>query len=69
MGRLHKVRKNLCPTAKVTTEETIKEIEEDPSENYLLPRKMKNREHIVQVTTVKFKDLKEITSGNQTKIC
>ena len=69
MGHLYKVRKNLQPTGKVTTEVIMEEVAKDPSENYLLPRKMKNREHIVQVTTVKFKDLKEITSGNQTKIC
>ena len=66
MGYLHKVRKNLRQTVKVTAEEITEEIEEDPSEDYLPPRKIKNCEHIVQVTAVKFEDLKGITSINQT---
>ena len=41
MGHLHKVRKNLHPIAKVTVEEVMEEIEEDPSEDYLSPRKIK----------------------------
>ena len=66
MGHLHKVRKNLRPTDKVTTEEIMEEEAKDPSEDYLPPRKIKNREHIVQVTAVKFEDLKGILSSNQT---
>ena len=66
MGYLHKVRKNLRPTDKVTTEEIMEEVEDDPSEDYLPPRKIKNREHIVQVTAVKFEDLKGILSSDQT---
>ena len=66
MGDLHKVRKNLRPTDKVTTEEIMEEVVEDPSEDYLPPRKIKNCEHIVQLTAVKFKDLKEISLSDQT---
>ena len=54
MGHLHKVRKNLRPTDKVMTEEKMEDEEEDP--DYLPPRIIKNREHIVQVTVVKFED-------------
>ena len=42
MGHLHKVRKNLQPTDKVTTEEIIEEVAEGTSEDYLPPRKRKN---------------------------
>ena len=66
MGHLHKVRKNLRPTNKVTTEEIIEEVAEDSSKDYLPPRKIKNHEHIVQVTAVKFEDLKGISSSDQT---
>ena len=66
MGHLHKVRKNLRPTDKVTTEEIMEDVENDPSEDYLPPRKIENREHIVQVTAVKFEDLKGILSSDQT---
>ena len=66
MEHLHKVRKNLRPTDKVTTEEIMEEVAEDPSKDYLPPRKIKNREHIVQVTAVKFKDLKGTSSSDQT---
>ena len=66
MGHLRKVRKNLRPTNKVTTEETMEEVAEDPLENYLPPRKIKNREHIVQVTAVKFEDLKGMLLSDQT---
>ena len=61
MGHLHKVRKNLCPTAKVTAEEIMEDIKDNTSEDYLPPRKIENREHIVQVTVVKSEDLKGIT--------
>ena len=66
MGHLHKVRKNLQPTDKVTTEEIMEDEEEDP--DYLPPRIIKNHEHIVQVTAVKFKDLKGISSSDQTGV-
>ena len=66
MGHLHKVRKNLHPTTKVTAEQIMDDIEEDSSEDYLPPRKINNREHIVQVTAVKFKDLKGMTLSNRT---
>ena len=65
MGHLHKVRKNLQPEDKVTTEEIMESVEEDPSEDYLPSRKLKNREHIVKVTAVKFEDLKGISSSYQ----
>ena len=68
MGHLLKIRKNLCPTTKVTAEQIMEDIEEDPSEDYLPPRRVNNHEHIIQVTTVKFEDLKGITSSNQTGV-
>ena len=37
----------------------------DPSEEYLPLRTIKNRDHIVQITAVKFKDLKGMTSSDQ----
>ena len=43
----------------------MEDIVEDPSEEYLPQRKIKNREHILQVSAVKFEDLKEITSSDQ----
>ena len=64
MGHMHKVRKNLRSTQEMTTEETMEEKEED--EDYLPPKKIKNREHIVQVTAMKFEVLKGISSSNQT---
>ena len=66
MGYLHKVRKNLWPIEKVMLEEIMKIIVEDPSENYLPPRKIQNPKHIVQVTAVKFNDRKGILSSDQT---
>ena len=47
-------------------EEIMEEITEDPSEQYLPPRKIENHKHIVQVIAVKFKDLKGISSSDQT---
>ena len=38
----------------------------DPSEEYIPPRKMKNRDDIVQVTAVKFEDLKGMISTDYT---
>ena len=64
MGHIHKVRKNLRSTQEVMTEKIMEETEED--EDYLGPRKIKIREHIVQVTAMKFEDLKGISSSNQT---
>ena len=66
MGHLHKVRKNLCLTTKVTVKELMEETNDDLSEEYLPPRQINNREHIVQVTAVKFEDLKGMTSSDQT---
>ena len=66
MRHLRKVRKNLRPTDKVTKEEIMEDLENDPSEDYLPPRKKKNHEHIVQITEVKFEDLKGISSSDQT---
>ena len=43
----------------------MKDILEDQSEEYLPPRKIKNHGHIVQVTAVKFEDLKGITLSDQ----
>ena len=39
----------------------------DPSEDYLPPRTIKNTDHLVQITAVKFEDLKGMTSSDQTK--
>ena len=61
MGHLHKVRKNLRPTDKVTAGEIM---EEEPE--HLPPRKIKNLEHIVQVTAVKLEDLRGISFSDQT---
>ena len=40
--------------------------EKEEVEKYLPPRKIKNHEHIIQVTAMKFEDLKRISSSNQT---
>ena len=61
---MHKMRKILRSTQKITTEEIIEEETED--EGNLPPRKIKNREHIVQVIAMKFEDLKEILPSDQT---
>ena len=66
MGHLHQVRTSLRPTDKVTAEEIMEEIVENPSEDYLPPRKIENRKHFIQVTAVKFKDLKGISLSDQT---
>ena len=42
----------------------MEETNDDPLEEYLPPRQTKNREHIVQVTAVRFEVLKDITSSN-----
>ena len=44
----------------------MENIVENPSEEHLPPRILKNYEHIVQVTAVKFEDLKGISSSDQT---
>ena len=53
----------------MTTEEIMEKNKEtkDPSEEYLPPRKIGNRDHIVQVIAVKFKDLKGTISTDQTR--
>ena len=38
----------------------------DPSEDYLPPQTLTNRDHIVQITAIKFEDLKGMTSSDQT---
>ena len=52
----------------VTTEEKMEanEDKKDPSEEYLPPQKVANRDHIVQVTVVKFEVLKGMISSDQT---
>ena len=59
-----KVRQNIQSTKVVTTEEIMDENKDkiDPSEKYLLPRKIKNRDHFVQIMAVKFEDLKGMIS-------
>ena len=68
MGHMHKVRQNVCSTKVVTDTEIMEEHKDtkDPSENYLPPRTIKNRDHIIQITAVKFEDLKGTTSSDQT---
>ena len=43
-------------------------INEDLSEAYLQPRKIKNCNHFVQVTAIKFENQKRMTSSNQTGV-
>ena len=68
MGYMHKVRQNICSTKVVTDTKIMEENKEkiDPSEEYLPPRQIKNRDHIVQITGVKFEDLKGMSSSDQT---
>ena len=68
MGHMHKVRQNVRSTKKVTTEEIREENKDkkDPLEEYLPPWKIENRVHIVQITAIKFEDLKGMISSDQT---
>ena len=52
----------------VTTTEIMEENKDkkDPSKDYLSPRKIENRDHIVQITAIKFKDPKGMMSSDQT---
>ena len=49
MGYMHKVRQNIRSTKVVTDSEIIEENKDklDPSEDYLPPRTINNRDHIV----------------------
>ena len=38
----------------------------DPLEDYLPPHKIEDKDHIVQITSVKFEDLKGMTTSDQT---
>ena len=53
-----------------TTEEIMDENKnkKDPIEEYLPPRNIENKDHSVQITAVKFEDLKGMTSSDQTGI-
>ena len=66
IGHLHKVRKNIFLTTKITVDGIIEETNDVPSEDYLPPRQIKNHEHIVLVIAVKFEDLGGVISSNQT---
>ena len=66
MGHMHKVSLNIYTTKVVTPDEIMKKENNHPSKEYLPPRKIKNSEHIVQITAVKFEDLKSIMSTDQT---
>ena len=68
MGHMHKVQQNIQSTKDVTVEEIMDENKDnkDPLEDYLPLQKIKNRDHIVQITAVKFEDLKGMTSSDQT---
>ena len=65
---MHKVRQNICSTKVVADTEIMEENKDtkDPSGDYLPPRTIKNRDHIVQITAIKFEDLKGMTSSDQT---
>ena len=67
MGHMHKVRQNIFSTTVVTDTEIMEENKDkiDPSEDYLPPRMIKGRDHIVQITAIKFEDLQGMTSSNQ----
>ena len=68
MGHMDKVRQNILSKKPVTVEEIMEENKDtkDPLEDYLPPRTIKNRDHIVQITAVKFEDLKGMISSDQT---
>ena len=68
MGHMHKVRQNIRSTKVITAEEIMEENRNmiNPSEDYLPPRTITNRDHYVQITAIKFEDLKGMTSTNQT---
>ena len=68
MGHMHKVRQNIRSTNVVTDTEIMEENKDkkDPSEEYLPPRQIKNRDYIVQIMAVKFEDLKGMTFSDQT---
>ena len=65
---MHKVRQNIRSTKVVTAYEIMKENRDkhDQSEEFLSPRKIKNRNNIVQITAVKCEDLKGMTLSDQT---
>ena len=65
MGHLHKVRKNMRPTDKVTADEIMEDVEEEEAEGPA-PEKVINRRHNVNINAVKFADLKGISSSDQT---
>ena len=65
MGHLHKVRKNMRPTDKVTADEIMEDVEEEEAEGPA-PEKVVNRRHNVNINAVKFADLKGISSSDQT---
>ena len=68
IGHMHKVRQNIRSTKVVTDTEIMEENKDtkDPSEDYLPPCPIKNRDHIVQITAIKFEYLKGTTSSDQT---
>ena len=65
MGHMHKVRKNLRPTDKVTAIEIMEDVEEKEAEGPP-PKKIEDRKHNVNVNAVAFEDLKGISSSDQT---
>ena len=52
----------MVTTVEITEENKDKK---DPSEEHLPPRKIVNRDHIVQITAVEFEHLKGMISSNQ----
>ena len=64
---MHKVRQNIRSTKVVTATEIMEKNKDkkDPSKDYLPPRKIENRDHIVQITAVKFENLKGTISSDK----
>ena len=65
MGHLHKVRKKLRPTDKVTAEEIMEDVEKEEAEGPA-PKTKINRNHNVNVNAARLEDLKGISSSDQT---
>ncbi len=61
MGHMHRIRKGIRPSAKITREQLMQE-ENDPEPTLDPPRGNIDRKHFVGVDAVKFEDLKGIIS-------
>ena len=63
MGHLHRVRKNLRSTTKVTLDMIMNEITDEPALDP--PRKIHNREHYVCINAIGFPELNGMISTDQ----